>query len=465
MIPVYSAQQVRQQDQFLIQNMGYPSAQLMEVAGYGVAQWIHRHHPNASVDICCGSGNNGGDGYVIARWLTLWGHSVRCIAVEEPKSADAKLNAERLREAGLAIECVINPPKPVSEILIDAILGTGQRLPLSPSLIDAIEWMEPHNGLRFAIDVPTGLDPNSAQMSPAAKRQVDLTFALGGRKVCYYASSQCGQIVDIDIGLSLASKQLPNAFKAKAHVIEQCDIPKAITSHSGMVKWDKGHVAIVAKRGAAVLAARAALLTGVGLVSVVAPKSEWPHLHGLPPEVILVEPDELNPRRHDALVIGPAWGFEDNDWLMELWSTYPRPLLADADALRVLAQAPKGAPHPRVITPHSAEAAHLLGQDRKTVETDRFGTIENLAKLATVAILKGPYTLIKSNSTLINPVADSRLGVAGSGDILSGLIGGLLAKGHSPLDSTLIGVWHHSRAIPLHSKPSASGILDRLALA
>ena len=465
MIPVYSTEQIRQQDHCLIDQMGYPSVQLMELAGYAVAEWIHRNHPNASVQICCGGGNNGGDGYVIARWLSLWGHSVQCVAVLKPKTVDCTLNADRLKSTGVTVDALNAELFPSADILIDAILGSGQRLPLSTSLNEAVIWMGTHTGLLFAIDVPTGLNPNGAEICSALHTiRFDVTFALGGRKPCHYASSRCGQIVEIDIGLGLGLNHLPNAYQPMAQVIEEADIPKPLTFHSDMVKWNKGHLAIVAKRGAAVLAARAALKTGVGLVSVVMPKSEWPHLHGLPPEVQMIEPSSLNPNRHDALVIGPAWGLNDTTWLLDLWVHYPNPVIADADALHVLAQDLTRVNLPRVITPHSAEAAALLGLTREQVEQNRFDTINKLATISTVAILKGPYTLVSSEVPLITPVADSRLGVAGSGDVLSGLIGGLLAMGHTPIDSALIAVWKHSQAIPPTSKPSASGLIQSLKL-
>ncbi len=206
-------------------------------------------------------------------------------------------------------------------------------------------------------------------------------------------------------------------------------------------------MAVRAGGGAAVLACLGALAAGAGMVTLLAPRSEWAAFHGLDPSVILAEPSTLDPRRHDALVIGPGLGLRHAEDVSVVWQSAPMPVLADADALTLLAQSPveAAADHPRVLTPHSAEAARLLGLRRARVEADRFAAVQALGRFGT-PVLKGPHTLVGADRPRVSPIADGRLAVAGSGDVLAGCIAAGLAAQQAPLDAATLGVWLHGAA-------------------
>ena len=182
-------------------------------------------------------------------------------------------------------------------------------------------------------------------------------------------------------------------------------------------------------------------------MTLLAPRQEWEAFHGLWPEVILAEPESLNPKRHDVLVMGPGLGLEEPERVVHLWNAFPGGVVADADALTILSQQKnvQTSHHRRIITPHSAEAARLLGSTRSEIEADRIAAITQLQNFGTV-VLKGPHTLIGPDRLWFNPTGNVRLATAGTGDVLAGAIGGLLASGISAPQAAAIGVWDHGIA-------------------
>jgi ADP-dependent NAD(P)H-hydrate dehydratase / NAD(P)H-hydrate epimerase len=461
MIPLYSAAQTRLQDSYVIDTLGYPAEQLMELAGKSIAEWLHSHHPQSRVRIYCGGGNNGGDGYVIGRWLSLWGHQVSCIPVMDGKSKECIVNQSRAESLGInGLPLGDEPPE--ADIYIDAILGTGQRLPLNQTILSATEHFFKGTALRYTVDILTGVNPDTGHCTLRHLREVEGTFALGQIKSGHYCGVLSGQIIPIDIGLSLATKASDKTFPIAANVIQANDICFPPIESNGYAKWNRGHVAIMAKRGAAVLAAHAALFSGAGMVSILAPKSEWVYFNGLLPEIILGTPESLCPSRHDALVIGPALGFDSSESVLELWTNFPNPMVVDADALRILSSHKiSKSLFPRVLTPHVSEAAALLDCTRSHVEENPYKSIQKLHTFGQ-SLLKGPYTKISGKIPSIIPVSNFRLATAGSGDVLSGLIGTLLARGFSTKEATINGAWVHAHCVPDAGTCSASTLLDTL---
>jgi len=253
-----------------------------------------------------------------------------------------------------------------------------------------------------------------------------------------------GDVHLIDIGLDLAKSVVPD-LHSTAHILEDSDISRwKPRSGPTDAKWDRGHVGILGSKGAATLAAHGAFRAGAGLVTVFAPKAEWEHFHGLWPEVILAEPEQLNSKRHNVIVLGPGLGLDKVNDVLTLWNDFPGGVVADADALTILAQHTHQTPRDRarIITPHSAEAGRLLGMPRTDVEADRFAAIAQLDSFGT-AVLKGPCTLIGPEPVWVNPRGSERLATAGTGDVLAGMIGGFLAAGLSPEHASACGVWAH----------------------
>lgn len=461
MIPLYSAAQTRLQDSYVINKLGYPPEQLMELAGKSIAEWLHSHHPQSRVRVYCGGGNNGGDGYVLARWLSLWGHQVSCISVTDVNSKECKVNQSRVQALGIA-PLTLKDELPEADVYIDSILGTGQRLPLSQTILSATEHFFKGPAIRYSIDILTGVNPDTGHCTLEHLSEIDGTFALGQIKPGHYCGVLSGQIIPIDIGLSLATQSSDTSFPVSANLIEANDIQFPPLESNGFAKWNRGHVAIMAKRGAAVLAAHAALFSGAGMVSILAPKSEWAYFNGLLPEIILGTPESLRPSRHDALVIGPALGFDTPEAVLELWKNFPNPMVVDADALRILSEHKVSKSlFPRVLTPHVSEAAALLGCPRSHVEKNPFKSIQRLHTLGQ-SLLKGPYTKISGQVPSVVPVSNFRLATAGSGDVLSGLIGTLLARGFSPKEATINGTWVHAHCIPHNGSCTASTLLGAL---
>ena len=420
----------------------------MEIAGREAAQRVHERWPHAPVAVFCGTGNNGGDGYVLARWLALWGHPVRLWAAGPPRSEDARANAalwEHLGREPLSRTAALSD----QTVAVDALLGTGQRGAPRGALADVVARLCAHRGPVVALDVCTGLDADTGQAHGVCTR-ADLTVAFGTAKPGHFAmpgAALSGERTWVDLGFS----QLKTPAAAPEAWLLQADgirgwMPRRRAEDA---KWDRGHVAIRARGGAAVLAARGAFAVGAGLVTLLCPRDEWPRLHGLPPEVILAEPAALDPSRHDVVVVGPALGRDAamGAEVLSLWASFENPMVGDADALWHLAQRPGGwAPlaDNRLITPHSAEAARLLGTTRAKVDADRFSVAE---RLGPNSVLKGPHTLVRGETvTWVNDTGSERLATAGTGDVLAGMVAGLWAQGLSAPRAACCAVWLHGAA-------------------
>ena len=469
MIPVCTAQTVRALDAVVIETLGMPGHVLMELAGRGAADALAARWPDGPVAVLCGPGNNGGDGYVVARWLALWGREVRLWASRAPSTPGAITNAGLCQEMGLRVTQTPTEALDGVAVAVDALLGTGQRSAPRGTIRDGLRALAASPAPTVAMDLPTGLSADTGQKLGTECVQAALTVTFGHHKpglLCEPGATLCGEVVCVDIGLALAARSRPD-LTATAFILEASDIagwqPARRPSEA---KWDRGHVAVLAGGGAAVLAAHGAFRAGAGLVTLLAPRTEWPRLHGLWPEVILAEPDALSPRRHSALVIGPGLGLsaQTAEQVRRLWRDFPGPLLADADALTHLGTAREAPAGVRVITPHSAEAGRLLGKTRAAIEADRFSAVRALVGPRTVALLKGPNTLISgAEGTWAVPVRCSALGTAGSGDVLAGLIGGLLAQGCAPQIAAALGAWRHGHAgLTLQARATASDLLDAL---
>jgi len=443
MIPAATAAQTRTLDHAVIDGMGVPGRTLMEVAGRGVASAIHRRFPVGDIAILCGPGNNGGDGYVAARWLHLWGRKVRLFGMDST-SPETLVNRHLCEQLGLPFS---SPEVAVTgaAVAVDALLGTGQsKAPRGP-IVHALKALSTARHV-VAIDIPTGVHADTGQDLGGAV-SCALTLTIGRWKLGLLCAPGCalaGDVQLIDIGLDLALTIDPSLLPT-AHILEDADIA-AWRPHPAATdaKWDRGHVGILGSRGAATLAAHGAFRSGAGLVTLFAPKTEWDHFHGLWPEVIMAEPEQLDPKRHDVVVVGPGLGVENIDPVLALWNDFPGGVVADADALTILAKHEHQTPtdKARIITPHTAEAGRLLGVSRDSVEADRFAAIEQLNQFGT-AVLKGPCTLIGPSPVWVNPRGSSRLATAGSGDVLAGMIGGLLAAGLSPAHAAACGTWAH----------------------
>lgn len=489
MKPIHETTYVRQLDTDLQQGKGYPSHTLMEIAGLQIAQDLKKRYAGRSFCICVGGSNNGGDGLVIARWLALWQEQVSVVLVQHPKTKDCITNYNLLPSSISIVDMsqTIHPSSmPKAEIYVDAILGTGQSGVLKQHTSEFIDLLQHtvHNHpstILISIDVPSGYHPTTcANLHPAmqnSKQSVELQVGLRPN-ICYsigqlqpiaFHSILALEVREIDIGLH------PQYIYESIHtnhpvgyLLEEQDILQNLPHHKNHVaKWDKGHVVIMAKKGAAILAAKAALCTGVGLVSIACPKEEWVYLSSLPPEVQLIEYHHINPNRHNAIICGPNFGFADIETqiFLKLWNTFPHPMLADADAIHLLAKHREQispSKTNRILTPHIAEASALLQTSIFAIQQTPYIHLEKLQQWG-LCLLKGAYTKISHHPFYIVPFASNKLAFAGSGDILSGLIGGYLAQQITPLSALQMATYIHAYAgIQLPSPYSASSYLAHL---
>ena len=455
MIPVYNSVDIRTWDQHLIQQ-GFPSHTLMELAGKGAAEYLHRHHKSSSFAVFCGSGNNGGDGYVIARWLFLWGHDVSVICVSPPKTQDAMCNARWCTAPRKTIDDMASV-----HVIVDAMLGTGQNREPTGRYQDSVEHIKrlhEHGSKVYALDLPTGVHPDTGSPFGTCSVPVDGCFSFGKPKSALYRNADMGSIILIDIGFDL----IEPPTKPHSYLIEQEDLHQWWpVEKPSFAKWNRGHVAIIARGGAAVLAAHAALVMGAGLVSIIRSQEDWTSMKGVRPEVMHAE--AISIPRHDCLVFGP--GITEYDHFSELWHTYPKPMVLDAGGISLLAQQTEQiSSYDRVLTPHSAEAGRLLGIPRKEVEKNPFAAVKELQKFG-FSIVKGPYTKIGSEPCWIAPKGSIRLATAGSGDVLAGMIGALLAKGLSKRNSSAIACSIHSFAgMSMNQGDTASDLIEKIKL-
>ncbi len=408
--PVSRAAAIRALDAALIGEVGIPSAVLMEHAGHLVAAEILRRYGAVATTVLCGPGNNGGDGYVIARHLALAGARVVAVAVFPPTSAECRLHHGIADRLGL-----VGPPLAEPQLLVDALFGTGQRAPLilppTPCL-DAVGRGVP----LVAVDVPTGIDADTGARVGEFPEPT-LTVTIGRLKPALFAPPRPWVLVDI--GLEWRGTA-PEAVLVDA--VSAWPVPRSAN------KWDRGHVAVWAgspeKAGAAVLACRGALRGGAGLVTLLIAKEAWSRLAALPPEVMVAEPGPF--AGADAWVVGPGLGRGHDAALRRLWAEDPRPAVFDADAIRALDGTPSA--HPRLLTPHAGEAAHLLGRDWRTLEGDRLATAAALRAVGP-AIYKGASPIVTGAPLAILAGGHPQAGTGGSGDVLAGLCGALLARG------------------------------------
>lgn len=455
--PIATASQVRALDAYTIQTLGVPSLALMETAGRAVVDVARARLGaglNEGVWVVCGRGNNGGDGYVIARTLRLLGVPVSVWGLGGAHSPDG--GVMRLAAEAVGVPVIESESAPWSRppgLIIDALLGSGVDRPLEGAARARVEAMNRAGCPILAVDLPSGLCGDTGRaLGLAVNASITVTF--GWEKlglVLEPGADHAGEVIVADIGLTTLGQAAPPWPLTRLNGPEVASLlpSRAAASH----KMSHGHLAVVAgsveRAGAAVLVCTAAIRSGCGLVSLFITPEAIPRLGSLPPEVMLrLEPPSLSALvGFDAAAIGPGVGVDDAAATMmrTLWRGLPIPAVFDADGLTALAQAPAPSDHPRAITPHPGEAGRLLGKTSAEVQADRLGSILALSRLAP-ALLKGRHTLISGAPPSLNPTGHPGLAVAGAGDVLTGLVGGLLAQGLRPEDALCVGAYAHGLA-------------------
>lgn len=486
MIPVSTAAQVRALDERAIRDLGIPGPVLMENAGRLATRVLLERHGDAArvgVRVLCGRGNNGGDGWVMARHLALAGVPVQIAALSGRMSDDCALNRNICERMGLPIQEDWSPDDDLggggTGLLVDALLGTG----LSSALRGTVaSWVQRANssGLPIvAVDLPTGLHADTgAPLGSAIHAVATVTFGrLKAGLLLEPGADLCGEVVVADIGLDAASALLPALVPRPASDIGVClQVPEPADVQAwlprralGAHKGSSGHLAVVAgsseKAGAGVLACNAAIRAGAGLVTLFVPRGAWGRLGALRPEIMVEDVLALEPGRFTALAVGPGVG--DDPGVVQrcraLWRTAELPAVFDADGLNALVGAFEPSAWPRLVTPHPGEAARLLGLSSAQVQADRLAALEALSQVAPT-LLKGRHTLVSGPQPTVNPTGGPALATAGSGDVLTGLVGALLARGLAPEPAGCAAAFLHGWAAELCGSDLivAGDIIERL---
>lgn len=466
-VPVSTAEQCRALDAGVIDGLGVPGIALMEVASRGVARALLHEWPDAAergVLVVAGGGNNGGDGYGCARWLTNAGVPVRIWALTDASGGDAGIMRAAALKAGIPL---VDGPGGEG-IVVDAVFGTGLARDVGGRYADALARLAALDAKVVAVDLPSGLHADTGRVLGTVL-PADLTVTFGRLKQAFFTpgAETCGRVELVDIGVHASDH-------ASAHLTTADDLAWPERPERSF-KTRLGHLAVVAgseaMAGAAVLACLGAVRSGVGLVTLLTVPESLPRLAGLPASVMLrtgtLAESLERAQGYDAVAVGPGIGGgkplpdEAHAILRELWES-DMPAVFDADAL---------GPWPRasgpnvVCTPHPGEAARMLGIATGEVQADRFGAARRLAGLASTALLKGRHTLVAhERDVFVNPTGSPVLATAGSGDVLTGLLGGLLARGVAPVEAARLAAWVHGRTGEILGEARAEGwIADEIA--
>jgi NAD(P)H-hydrate epimerase len=483
---VLTAAQMRAADRAAIDGLAVPSLLLMENAGGGVAELVLRAGRGRRITVVCGAGANGGDGFVVARHLALAGASVRALLVVPPArvTGDAAVMLGALERLGaVPVEDGSAWPDPEAwrahlagaDVVVDAVFGTGLRADVTGVPAAAISAMNAAPGFKVAVDIPSGLDADTGRARGVAFR-ADLTATMGARKLGLVVDAEApvGRVEVVDLGVPIAPPAASGPFCFWLDGPGGSALLGALPRRRAVAhKGDAGHLLVVAgsagKTGAAALAGRAALRSGAGLVTLASTAAGQAALDAKVLELMTAryaDGDDADPARSAAaltslaermraVAIGPGIpnGAGMTAVVRDLGAHLPVPMVIDADGLNLLAtdagRVLAAAPAPRVLTPHPGEMARLSGKPIAEVQADRVGVARQLAaSTRAVVVLKGARTVVAApdGAAFINATACGALATAGSGDVLTGVVGALLAQGMDALEAALAAVYLHGAA-------------------
>jgi NAD(P)H-hydrate epimerase len=482
---VFTADEMRRLDRRAIEELGMPGATLMENAGRGAAEAIRalleqiKAPRNARVAVVCGKGGNGGDGLVVARWLKRWGMRPEVLLAfpEDEIGGDAGAMLRELKRTGVrpwlvADEGAAEEALARADVVVDALLGTGSRGAPAGAVARAIELINESGRPVVALDIPSGISADGGPLpGPAVRAIVTLTFA--GWKLGLVAgpgAELAGEVEVVPIGIPEAevlrdvTTLVPELEDVARHFP-----PRPRGAHKGTY----GHLLIVAgslgKTGAAALAGLGALRSGAGLVTVATPASQQPVVAGLLLEAMTEPLPETAARtlagqarevvaelaaRRDAVALGPGIGLgeETQAAARALVAELPKPMAVDADALSALAghlELLCAAPAARCLTPHPGELARMLGVTAAEIQRDRIAAVRDFATRYRVdLVLKGAWSVIgdPDGRVVVNPTGNPGMASGGTGDVLTGILGALLARGLAAFDALQCAVYLHGLA-------------------
>ncbi len=479
-----TAEQMRLIDKETIENRGIPGPELMENAGRGIAEGIRDNilgdTEGRKLAVICGKGNNGGDGFVVARYLHQWGCEVEIYypAPDEKLSEDARLNFIKVKELGIPLHAIKEknqlPARLDTECIIDAVFGTGFSGSPRGLLGDFIEYINAQELPVIAVDCPSGLNVDTGQHEGAGVRAM-YSFPLASPKIgMYYSPGRelCGLVETVPIGV-------PDDVYAQFDIRENLITPELVESLLPERKPD-GHKGTFGKlfmvagsmglTGAACLASLASARAGLGLVTLGCPRSLNPILETKLTEVMTYPLPEVGDKGvlskralgeikkeiaiRDAVIIGPGIGrhHETFELVHRLVGSLEKPAIIDADGLNAFEKdrTELEGEHPTlVLTPHPGEFRRLIDKDLPSDLYELYDLVRNYSrKYNAVIVLKGSPTVVVNidGQLYLNPTGNNGMGTGGTGDVLSGIIGSFLAQGMAPSEAAICAVYIHGLA-------------------
>lgn len=490
---ILTSKQMAEADRATINNKNITSIELMEHAATLCFQWLHSRlqGQNIKIHVFCGIGNNGGDGLVIARHLLQHGYNVNCYIVNfsNKRTPEFLTNYNRLKEIG-EWPTVLNgdndfPDISFEDIVIDAIFGNGLTRKPGGFTKKLIQYINSTKVFTLAIDIPSGLFGNESVTNKDTVLRAEHTLSFQTPKLAFLLPENKEYVNTwevLDIGLD---EDFINDLQPKLHFISKSEIiPLYKPRHKWSHKGTYGHSLIIGgsfgKIGAVTLATKAALKIGSGLVSAYLPKCGYNILQiSVPEAMVEVDDDQVLTYYNfkttpNVIGIGPGMGTAEKTALGfdKFVKENQRPLVIDADAINLLAlnksllaYLPKNA----ILTPHPKELERLIG----TWEND-YEKLKMASKFSTnysvILVVKGTHTVvIDGDSMFFNSTGNPALATAGSGDVLTGIITGLLAQGYEPINAAILGVYLHGKTAEIaiqetsYETFTASSILKYLA--
>lgn len=469
---ILTAGQIRRADAFTIEHEPISSIDLMEGAAFACYKWIAENTPDKkNVVIVCGTGNNGGDGLALARMLSNERHVEVFILHSDKSSDDFKTNLERLNNCNDVKINTITPQETFyipqsTDILIDAVFGTGLSRPAKGWYADVLTTMNNHRrSTHIAIDIPSGLFADTPTPPDGTIFEADITLTFQFAKLSFLFAENyrfVGDFVVLPIGLS---PQFTDNEYTPYHLTDDIAIPEILLqrpkfSHKGTY----GHCLLIAgsygKMGAAILSAKACLRTGAGLVTAHVPKNGVVCMQTAFPEAIVsidndeqvfsAPPEDLS--RYNTVAIGPGIGTSGKTVaaIGNLFEKYTKPVVIDADAINCIAldkSLLEKLPENSILTPHHKELERLVGPWENGFE--RLEIQRQISQYHKVTIIfKGAHTSVSlpDGKVFFNTTGNAGMATAGSGDVLTGIIAGLMAQGIKPEMAAIYGVFLHGKA-------------------
>lgn len=474
MIPLQSRQESRDHDRHAISRLGVAGSLLMENAGRGAAECIAVDFPNDLADVLVvgGAGQNGGDAWVVARHLASTGIRVRCFFVgDRPRVAgDALPNLRSLEMLGLAPARVDAGGLATfaaacrdASLLVEGLFGTGLDRPISGHVAQVVDALNGAGTPVVSLDLPSGVDADTgAVLGTAVRARTTVAFGAAKRGHLQHPGRGLSGVLH-RVGLGV-----PPPCRAGAWIVERRDVAEQVARRTADAhKGTAGHLLVLAgspgRTGACLLAGRSALRAGAGLVTLCPRQEAAASLDAkvveLMTQALPVGPEALRAALPGlcagkaAAVVGPGLGTDDSGRALcrEAALALSLPAVLDADALTAFAGEPellRSAAGPRVLTPHPGEAAVLLGSDSATIQADRYAAATELAtRSGQVTLLKGAGTVVAAPAGALWVIdrGTPALGVAGTGDVLSGCVGALLAQ-LAPAEAAYCGAYLHALA-------------------